>query len=127
MGKESQAAHNNSSRADDEEEYSSLSEGKRRIKDTHSTCRSQKTSADPFQQVGIAPVSSPDNCHGKKRGKNGYKDGRRHTGCFKNGKGCRHKHNKRRKTSEGSQPVPFDTHPGKQDSVNGKNDKKQNP
>lgn len=26
-----------------------------------------------------------------------------------------------------SQPVPFDTHPGKQDSVNGKNDKKQNP
>lgn len=42
---------------------------------------------------------------------------------FQNGKGCRHKHNKRRKTSEGSQPVPFDTHPGKQDSVNGKNDK----
>lgn len=34
---------------------------------------------------------------------------------------------KGRKTSEGSQPVPFDTHPGKQDSVNGKNDKKQNP
>lgn len=34
---------------------------------------------------------------------------------------------KRRKTSESSQPVPFDTHPGKQDSINGKNDKKQNP
>ena len=72
-------------------------------------------------------IPPPDNCHGKKRGKDGYKDSRRHTGCFKNGKGCRHKHNKRRKTSEGSQPVPFDTHPGKQDSVNGKNDKKQNP
>lgn len=45
----------------------------------------------------------------------------------KTARGCRHKHNKRRKTSESSQPVPFDTHPSKQDSINGKNDKKQNP